>query len=70
MALLTRLKRMFTNEKLVATSLKVLAGGQDSFRSSFSPLAASASYRSWVYAAANLNAAEASRVCMSQHWQC
>ena len=57
MALLNRLKRMFTNEKLVATSIKVLAGGQDSFRSSFSPLAASASYRSWVYAAANLNAA-------------
>ena len=55
MNLLSRIKRAFTSQRYIETSMQVMNGG-DGKRQPFSALAAVNAYRSWIYAAANLNA--------------
>jgi HK97 family phage portal protein len=55
MNLLARLKAAFSNERWMRSTMTVLRG-EDAKRASFSQTAAVAAYRSWIYAAANLNA--------------
>jgi len=55
MNLLSRIKRAFTSQRYLETSMQVVHGG-DGKRQPFSALAAVNAYRSWIYAAANLNA--------------
>ena len=55
MNLLSRIKRAFTSQRYLETSMQVVHGG-DGKKQPFSALAAVNSYRSWIYAAANLNA--------------
>ena len=55
MNLLARIKAAFSPEKYFASSMTVLRG-EPAKRSPFNNHSAVASYRSWIYAAANLNA--------------
>ena len=55
MNLLARIKAAFSPEKYFASSMTVLRG-EPAKRSPFDNRSAVASYRSWIYAAANLNA--------------
>lgn len=55
MNLLARIKAAFSPEKYFASSMTVLRG-EPAKRSPFNNQSAVASYRSWIYAAANLNA--------------
>lgn len=55
MNLLARIKAAFSPEKYFASSMTVLRG-EPAKRSPFNNYSAVASYRSWIYAAANLNA--------------
>ena len=55
MNFLTRLKAAFSSQPYLVSSAKVLSG-TDALRQPFSYAAAVRSYRSWIYAAANLNA--------------
>lgn len=55
MNLLARIKAAFSPEKYIASSMTVLRG-EPAKRSPFDNRSAVASYRSWIYAAANLNA--------------
>jgi HK97 family phage portal protein len=56
MQLLARIKAAFTSERWLQSSMRVLTGGSDSARQPFSYSQAVLYYRSWIYAAANLNA--------------
>jgi len=56
MNLVARVKAAFTSERWIRSSVSLLSGGQDAKRQSFSQLHAINAYRSWIYAAANLNA--------------
>jgi HK97 family phage portal protein len=53
--LLDRIKRAFNEDKFLQTSMQIVHGDEGK-RQPFSYHAAVASYRSWIYAAANLNA--------------
>jgi hypothetical protein len=53
--LLDRIKRAFNEDKFLQTSMQIVHGDEGK-RQPFSYNAAVASYRSWIYAAANLNA--------------
>lgn len=55
MSLLRRLKA-FTNQRWLQSTFAVISGGKDAKRPDFDYRAAVMAYRSWVYAAANLNA--------------
>lgn len=55
MNFLTRLKAAFSNSAYMTSSVKVISGG-DAVRQPFSYQSAVRAYRSWIYAAANLNA--------------
>lgn len=50
------MKAAFTTSRWQSSSMSVLAAGQDAKRQQFSSLAGANAYRSWIYAAANLNA--------------
>jgi HK97 family phage portal protein len=56
MNLLARIKAAFTNEKVRASSVGVVASAGQELRQPFSYDAAVRRYASWIYAAANLNA--------------
>ena len=56
MNLVARVKAAFSNERWIRSSVSLLSGGQDAKRQSFSQMHAINAYRSWIYAAANLNA--------------
>jgi HK97 family phage portal protein len=56
MHLLARIKAAFTNEKVRASSVGVVASAGQELRQPFSYDAAVRRYASWIYAAANLNA--------------
>jgi len=55
MNLLARIKAAFSNERWMRSTMTVLRG-EEAKRAPFSQNAAVSSYRSWIYAAANLNA--------------
>jgi HK97 family phage portal protein len=55
MNLLARIKAAFSSEKYQSSSMAILRG-QDTKRASFDNRSAVAAYRSWIFAAANLNA--------------
>lgn len=55
MNLLARIKAAFTNERWLESTATILRG-EEAKRAPFSQPAAIAAYRSWIYAAANLNA--------------
>jgi len=61
MSLLHRLKA-FTSAKWLNSSMVFLSGGKDAKRPDFDYRQAVAAYRSWVYAAANLNAVSVASV--------
>ena len=55
MSILARIKAAFSNERWLESTMTVLRG-EEAKRAPFSQQAAVSAYRSWVYAAANLNA--------------
>jgi HK97 family phage portal protein len=55
MNLLARIKAAFSNERWMRSTMTVLRG-EEAKRAPFSQTAAVSAYRSWIYAAANLNA--------------
>jgi HK97 family phage portal protein len=55
MNLLARIKAAFSSEKYQSSSMTILRG-QDTKRATFDNRSAVAAYRSWIFAAANLNA--------------
>jgi len=55
MNLLARIKAAFSSEKYQSSSMTILRG-QDTKRATFDTRSAVLAYRSWIYAAANLNA--------------